>query len=264
VRAATDGNYYANFVLNFEPEALDRTLEAGCPNIQFSFGVPDKQMVAKVRRAGAGLGIQVSSMLNAKMALEHLPDFLICQGIEAGGHVQATNALSSTLEEVLELAGEVPVLASGGIATGHDIRRVLNAGAAGAVLGTRFMATVESDAHEEYKRSLIAADSASTVYTICFNKDWNATHRVLRNSTFLNWEAQGCPVTGNKPGEQDIVATHPEYGPATRYETVPPLEGHEGALEQMAMYAGVGVGDVSDIPPAKALMERLWQEFENA
>lgn len=260
---ATAGNYYANFVLHFKPESLDKALEAGCPTIQFSWGIPDDDIVRRIRDAGARLGIQVSSGPNAEQALERAPDFLICQGIEAGGHVQATASLESSLQAVLAVAGDVPVVAAGGLATGHDIRSILQKGAAGAVLGTRLMATIESDAHDVYKRSLVEASADSTTYTICFNKDWNAMHRVLRNTTTRNWEAQGCPGSGSKPGEDDVVANHPVFGPATRYETVPPMTGHEGALEEMALYAGEGVGSVNDLPAAGELIARIWDEFRD-
>ena len=239
-------------------------LQAGCPIVQFSWGIPGKDIVAKIRDAGAKLGIQVSSKENADNAMVHDPDFLICQGLEAGGHVQATSPLADTVPGVLAAAGDTPVLLSGGISTGQDIKAAITAGASGAVLGTRFMATRESDAHEVYKKSLVDAGEKSTVYTICFNRDWNAAHRVLRNSTLQKWEGEGCPDTGNKPGEGDQVADHPVFGPAMRYETIPPMQGHEGSLEEMAMYAGEGVGNVNDLPSASELIERLWAEFEKA
>lgn len=259
---STSGNYYANFVLHFKPTMLDAALEAGCPIVQFSWGIPNKEIVTKIRDAGARLGIQVSSRENAENAMVHEPDFIICQGLEAGGHVQATSPLKDTVPAVLAAAGDTPVLLAGGISTGRDIRAAIDSGASGAVLGTRFMATQESDAHDDYKQSLVDADG--TVYTICFNRDWNAAHRVLRNSTFRKWEGEGCPDTGNKPGEEDQVADHPVLGPAMRYETVPPLVGHEGGLEEMAMYAGEGVGEVKDVPTAGELIERLWSEYESA
>ena len=260
---STSGNYYANFVLHFEPTMLDAALEAGCPTVQFSWGIPGKEIVEKIRAAGAGLGIQVSSRESAENAIVHGPDFIICQGLEAGGHVQATAPLQDTASDVLDVAGDVPVLYSGGISTGRDIKSALNRGAAGVVLGTRFMATKESDAHDVYKEHLVAADGDSTAYTICFNRDWNAAHRVLRNSTLRRWEGEGCPDTGSKPGEADQVADHAVFGPAMRYETIPPLVGHEGELEGMAMYAGEGVGAVNDVPTAGELIDRLWSEYEN-
>ena len=261
---ATAGNYYANFVLHFDPVSLDKALEAGCPNVQFSWGIPDADIVRKVRAAGAGLGIQVSSLASAQAALEHEPDFLICQGLEAGGHVQATNPLDPTLDDVLSATGNIPVLVAGGISTGRDLRKAMQSGAAGAVLGTRLMATQESDAHDVYKQHLVDADSDSTIYTICFNRDWNAMHRVLRNDTTRKWEAWGCPEGDRKPGAADVVAEHPVFGPAMRYETIPPMVGHQGDLDDMAMYAGQGVGDVNDLPAAAGLIERIWAECQDA
>ena len=260
---ATAGNYYANYVLHFEPKSLDKVLEAGCRNIQFSWGIPGKEIVAKIRNADAKFGVQVSSKLNAGNALEREPDFLICQGLEAGGHVQATSPLSSTLQDVIEMAGDVPVLAAGGMSTGHDIRQALDAGASGAILGTRMMATRESDAHDVYKKLLVDAGEDSTVFTVCFNRDWKAVHRVLINKTFLDWEAEGCPSTGNKPREDDVVANHPVFGQTMRYESMSPAKGHEGTLDEMALYAGEGVHKVNDLPTAQELLERLWAECEN-
>ena len=260
---ATAGNYYANYVLHFEPKSLDKVLQAGCRNIQFSWGIPGKEIVAKIRNADAKFGVQVSSKLNARNALEREPDFLICQGLEAGGHVQATSPLSSTLQDVIEMAGDLPVLAAGGMSTGHDIRQALDAGASGAILGTRMMATRESDAHDVYKKLLVDAGEHSTVFTVCFNRDWKAVHRVLINKTFLDWEAEGCPSTGNKPREDDVVANHPVFGQTMRYESMSPAKGHEGTLDEMALYAGEGVHKVNDLPTAQELLERLWAEFEN-
>jgi nitronate monooxygenase len=264
VRLATKGSFYANFVLQLEPESLDSALEAGCPVVQFSWGIPTVEMVGKIRKAGAKLGIQVSSRQGAEQALSLKPDFLICQGVEAGGHVQATSQLFPTLREVLELAEDVPVVAAGGVSTGHDIRHAIKAGASGVVLGTRFMATEESDAHDIYKQNLVDAGENSTAYTICFNRYWNATHRVLRNKTFLNWEAEGCPLPGSKPGEDDIVATHADYGPVMRYDPTPATQGYDGSIDEMALYAGEGVAKINDLPQARNLITRLWQEFENS
>lgn len=264
MNSATDGNYYANFVLHFPPSALDATLEAGCSIIQFSWGLPSEEMVSKIRAANARFGIQVSSKLGAEEALNLDPDFLIAQGLEAGGHVQATSSLSAALQEILDVAGETPVIASGGISTGEDIRNVIYHGAAGAILGTRLMATQESNGHQRYKDALVAAGEVSTSYTNCFNKNWDATHRVLKNGTFRNWDAAGCPLKGNKPGEEDIVATHPQLGDVTRYSIMYPVVGHEGDVQDLAMYAGKGVSTVNDVPRAVDLIERLWDEFNPA
>ena len=68
------------------------------------------------RAAGAKLGMQVSSAESARA------DYLVCQGTEAGGHVQATRGLYEALPNVLEEAKQKPVIASGGIGNGEGIR----------------------------------------------------------------------------------------------------------------------------------------------
>lgn len=259
---ATDGNYYANYVLHFEPKSLDRALEAGCKNFQFSWGVPSPEMVSQIRNAGGKLGIQVSSKKNAENALELSPDFLICQGLEAGGHVQATRYIKDVFHQVLEVAGSVPVLVAGGISTGEDIRKAIHNGAAGVVMGTRLIATKESEHHDFYLQKLIEADEHDTVYTNCF-AGWNAMHRVLRNSTFLNWEAAGCPLQGEKPGEGEVIGKGEPGYDMIRYISHEPVKGVTGDLEAMVMYAGEGVSKINDIPTAAELIERLWKEFEN-
>jgi len=263
MKKATEGNFYGNFILHFGTAALDKVLEAGCPTVQFSWGIPTAETVRKIRSADARLGIQVGSKLNAEKALERQPDFIICQGLEAGGHIQGTSYVADVLSEIIEVAGEVPVLVAGGIVTGHDIRKVVHQGAAGVVMGSRFVVTIESDAHELYKKKLVEAEENSTVYTICFNKEWNAMHRVLRNETFNAWEAQGCPLKGNKPGEEDTVATHPVWGSISRYSLTSPFPQMTGNIDHLAMYASERVAEIKDIPSAGQLIERLWGEFEN-
>ena len=183
---------------------LDAALEAGCPNVQFSWGLPGEDVCERIKTQGAKLGIQVSSKSGAAKALERNPDFLFCQGNEAGGHVQATSRLYDGLEEIVELAGEIPVMAAGGISSGHHIRKAIHAGASGVVLGTRLMATAESNAHDVYKRALVEAKENDTVYTNCFNREWEAMHQVLRNPTFREWESLACPTEGNRPGESSV------------------------------------------------------------
>lgn len=270
VKALTKGSFYCNYILSWgdpKPESLDKVLEAGAPAIEFSWGIPNKETVSKIKNSPTKLGIQVASKNGAKAALDIGADFIFCQGVEAGGHVQAYNGLYDELKEVLEVAPNIPVLAAGGIATGHDIRKALNAGASGVVMGTRLIATQESDIHDEYKKSLVHAGENSTVFTNCFNKldegEWPAMHRVLRNKTFEMWEAAGCPLPGNKPGEKDIVATRLDGTTLERYSLMPPVQGLQGQVTELAMYAGQGVGKVKDLPTANDLIQSLWKEYEN-
>ena len=161
-------------------------------------------------------------------------------------------------------AGNVPVLVAGGISTGEDIRNAIHNGAAGVVRGTRIIATKESEHPDFYLQKLVDADEHDTVYTNCYNHGgWNAMHRVLRNSTFLNWEAAGCPQVGDKPGEGEVEANGESGYDIVRYSGHEPIKGVTGDMEAMCMYAGEGAKNIHDIPSAGDLVERLWVEFEN-
>jgi nitronate monooxygenase len=260
VLAVTQNPFQANFALHFEPLALPAALEAGLPVVTFSWGLPSTE-AALVRSFGAGLGIQVVNREGALRALELQPDFLIVQGVEAGGHVQASRRLSELLIEVMEIAGEVPIVAAGGLATAEDVSRVLNSGAKGAMLGTRFVATRESLAHEEYKQALVAA--TETALTVCFDGGWaGAVHRVLRNSTLEAWEAAGCPLPGFRPSEGETVACDSDGDAIPIYDSTAPRLGMEGEIERMCLYAGESCRGIQDVPPAGELVVRLWEQVQ--
>jgi nitronate monooxygenase len=220
-KSGTSRPFAVNYLLAFDPVTLPVALDAGAPIIQFAWGIPSAETVAAIRNAGAKMGIQIGSVAGARRALDAGSDYLICQGMEAGGHVQATNALYEVLPAVIEEAKTVPVVAGGGIANGAHIRRALLVGASGVLIGTRFVATKEAGAHDEYKGAITRANATDTVLTVCFQDGWtNAPHRVLRNRTLEVWEAAGCPPAGKRPGEGDILATNAITGATKRRYSV--------------------------------------------
>ncbi|HZO91278.1 MAG TPA: nitronate monooxygenase [Chthonomonadaceae bacterium] len=262
VRAATENPFLVNFALAFPPTALGAVLAEGAPVVSFSWGDPTPYL-EQGRAAGAIVGVQVTSAQGARRAVTLGVDFLICQGLEAGGHVQSTMPLWELLPRVVEAAGETPVIAAGGIGDGAGIARALRLGAAGAMLGTRFVATQESRAHPDYKRRLVESSASDTALTVCFDGGWPyAAHRVLRNPTLENWEAAGCPPVGQRPGEGETVAYAASGEPIRRYEDTAPREGMTGSVLEMALYAGTSCAAVQDIPPAAHLVRRLWAECE--
>jgi len=263
VRAATSAPFLVNFVLAFPAASLRAALDAGARIVSFSFGDPEPYL-AFVRAAGARVGVQIGNVAGARRMRDLGVDFLICQGLEAGGHVQSSTPLASLLPAVLDLVGgDLPVAAAGGLATGADIARVLGQGGQAAMLGTRFVATQESAAHVEYKRRLTEAGADQTAFTICFEGGWpDALLRVLRNATLENWEAAGSPPPGQRPGEGEEVARDDAGNVIRRYDDMAPRPGLKGAIADMALYAGLGVGQIRDLPSARDLVRRLWQETQ--
>jgi nitronate monooxygenase len=216
------------------------------------WGDPDAGVVARIHGGGALAFWQVGSLEEAMAAVGAGCDAVIAQGVEAGGHVRGTTPLATLLGQVVP-AVEVPVVAAGGIASGAALAEVLNAGAAAARVGTRFLATVESGAHPEYVAALLAAKGDDTVYTTSFDQGWpDAPHRVLRIA--VDRAAAGA----------DHVIGRAEYADQTwevvRWSAQPPTAFITGDVSGMAMYAGCGVGDIADVPAAAMLVERMTAE----
>jgi len=264
VRARTGAPFHVNYALYKPPDSLDSALDAGAPAVTFSWGDP-APFVERVRARGARLGVQVTNTQGVRRARDLGADFLICQGIEAGGHVQSTTALDELLPRVIDAAGGLPVVASGGIGDGAGIARVLALGADAAMLGTRFVATRESRAHPLYKERLTRSAPGDTALTVCFDGDWpHAAHRVLRNDTLEAWEASGCAPNGQRPGEGDLVGHAASGEPIRRYDDTAPRLGTTGDVLEMALYAGTSAGVIRDIPDAGELVARLWEEYLRA
>ena len=231
--------------------------DAGVTDFHLFWGDPAALMSA-IRRGRGRMIATVSDADTTKAALDSGALALIAQGGEAGGHVFGSAPLNALLEEVLGLAGDTPVIAAGGLTDSSDVVDVLDQGAAGALLGTRFVATPESDAHEVYHRALIAAQAADTVRTCCFDISWpNAPHRVLRNSTYRIWENAGMPAAGARPGEHESVATIAGRAEFPRYHAHPPTKAMTGDVEAMTLYAGTGVTKITSIRSAAEIVHDI-------
>src|SRR6476646_10051912 len=129
---------------------------------------------------------QSGSVAEARAAWAAGADAVIVQGVEAGGHVRGTEPALELLERVrAAVPAGYPLLLAGGIAEQADVSRALEAGAEGAVAGTRFLLSPESRAHPGYRERLLAADS--TVLTELFGTGWPAPHRVVPNAATERW-----------------------------------------------------------------------------
>ncbi len=259
ITQVTHRPFCVNLVLDFEQDdRLEVAVEERAPIVSFSFGLRP-QLVARASAGGARVLVQVGSADAARAAADAGADALIVQGVEAGGHVQGVVGLLPLLAEVRQ-AVSLPLLAAGGIGDPASARAAVAAGAKAVVMGTRFLASDESDAHPRYKARLLEAEARDTVLTELFDMGWaGSPHRVLRNSTYERWEAAGSPPSGERPGEGEEVA-----GGMQRYASNPPLAGIEGDIEAMAMYAGQGVGAVAAVEPAAAIVERFAAALRNA
>jgi nitronate monooxygenase len=263
LRASTDRPWAVNLVLEWDQHVrLEACLEEGARIVSFFWGDP-LPYIADVHAAGGVVLHTVGDVEEARRAVDAGADAIIAQGWEAGGHVRGKVATMVLVPAVMDaVGGDVPVLAAGGIADGRGLAAALTLGAGGAMLGTRFLLTHESDTHNAYRAALSQATVTDTVYSTVFDRGWPAApHRTLRNGTVSAWEQAGCPPSGDRPGEGEVVARRGNREIA-RYSDDMPTADTEGAVEQLALYAGQSVGLAASVEHAGVLVRRIVAEAE--
>ncbi len=255
LRQRTPGACGANFLMPFLDRDCVPVAARAARVVEFFYGEPERSLVDMVHAAGALASWQIGSLREALSAVDAGCDFLIAQGVEAGGHVRGRIGLLPLLGQVLD-AVSVPVLAAGGIATAREVAAVLAAGAAGVRIGTRFVAAAESDAHPLYVDALLRASGDDTVLTEAFSATWpdgpqwpDAPHRVLGSCV-----AAAGALTEAMAGELDWGG---QTIPISRFAFVAPTVHTRGAIDAMALYAGQSVGAVRRVQPAAEIVREL-------
>ncbi len=240
------------FGLNFLIPVLDREAVAlaarACRVVDFFWGDPDPALVGMAHEGGALASWQVGSLGEAVAAEEAGCDFIIAQGIEAGGHIRGQLGVLQLLSQVVE-AVKVPVLAAGGIGNARALAGVIAAGGAGARMGTRFLAAEETNAHPEYVKALIEARAEDSVRTSQFHVNCPlcpSTHGVLRSA-----------VEAAEALKQETAGEWTGVRPIPRFAGAPPNRMFVGAIGAMACYAGQSVGDVTRVQPAGEIVREL-------
>jgi nitronate monooxygenase len=163
--------------------------------VSFTFGCPSADAVERVHRAGSEAWVTVTTPEEGSQAAEVGADVLVAQGAEAGGH-RAAFVDRPDLEQygllpllaLLRAAGALPVVASGGIATGAGVAAVLAAGASAAQIGTAFMLSPEAGTSEAHRTALMGHEP--TVLTRAFT---GRLARGIRNA-FIAEHGADAPI----------------------------------------------------------------------
>jgi NAD(P)H-dependent flavin oxidoreductase YrpB (nitropropane dioxygenase family) len=238
-------------------ELVRVAFDLGVRHFHLFWGDP-AETAALVHDLGASFFATVGDGAAARAAVDAGAAALVAQGVEAGGHVLSETPLERLLPAVIEAAGDVPVIAAGGITTPDDARAAIGKGAAGVLCGSRFVATHESDAHPAYKTALVRAGADATARSLCFDLGWpDAPHRTLVNDTYRSWREAGFPAMGARPGEGEIVMSGEDGRGLPRYLVMPPLKGMTGDVTEGAMYAGTGVERVDSIETVADVVARF-------
>ncbi|MFI7363460.1 NAD(P)H-dependent flavin oxidoreductase [Streptomyces sp. NPDC050149] len=233
-------------------EAADRELVVN------SYGLPPVPFAREVREGGHRLVVQAGTAEDADAAVAMGTRAVVLQGTDAGGHHLGTLPVRQLLARTAERRLGVPLFAAGGVHRGADLLGLAALGASGALCGTAFVATEESGAHPAYRQALTVAGPGDTVVTDRFSIGWpGRVHRVLRS-----------PVTeAAEPLPAHLIAWTTVMGarrPVPRGSAAAPTREAEGRVDEMARYAGAGVGHVDAVLPAAAVVARLRDELGRA
>jgi len=260
LRSLTARPFGVNFVLHLpHHEGVQVCIEERIAALSFFWGDP-AEFIPAAHAAGITVVHQVGSVEAAIRAKAAGADVVIAQGSEAGGHVAGEVSTMVLLPRIVDAVAPTLVLASGGIADARGFAAALCLGADGVVMGTRFLATLEANAHAEYKARLVAASEEDTVRTILFGNGWpQAPHRTLRTPFVTHWMPSESETQGSQP-EQPVIGRTSIAGAeisVQRFVSIPPNLHATGDIASMALLAGQSVGLVHDLRPAGEIVPEM-------
>jgi enoyl-[acyl-carrier protein] reductase II len=248
-KKATDRPFGVNVPMlypNIE-DIMDIIVEEGVKIVFTSAGNP-KTWTSWLQERGIIVAHVVSSVKFALKAQEAGVDAIVAEGFEAGGHNGRDETTTLTLIPMVKEQIKIPIIAAGGIATGSGMLATMILGADGVQIGSRFVASEESSAHNAFKQAVVDVKEGDTQLTL---KEL-APVRLIKN-TFYN-------------EIQDLYKTSPSI------EELKKLLGRarakkgmfEGDLEQGELEIGQISGLIHDIKPVKKIVSDIIKEFDYA
>ena len=253
-RAATANPWALNIVTfesaPFAAESLAIAIEERVPVITLSFGDPVSAL-RRCRDAGIPVIVQVQDFAAARAVLAESPLAIVVQGNEAGGHTGGRGTMSFAAQ-VLEAAGDIPVVVAGGIGNGRGLAAALAMGAAGVVMGTRFKATEEFVAPARMKQAIAASDgsntSAAEVFDAPYPIQWpeGVVGRAMNNHFSEEWRGREAELRAK-------AASMPPFAFVGELARDP---------ETAINWAGESSGLVDSILPAAMVVEQTVAEAE--
>jgi enoyl-[acyl-carrier protein] reductase II len=255
LRDLTDRPFAINHTMRpLDPEAFEATIEARPAAVSFHVGDPG-DLVKRAHDAGILWIQQVTDVEDARWATERQVDVIIAQGGEAGGQGGFTSTMIM-VPAVIDIAGDIPVVAAGGIADGRGLAAALALGAQGVNVGTRFLASTEMRAPEDWKQAVVSAGAhdavklefADAVMPPLSPGGIRAVPRSLRNPFVDRWNADPAGAAASSAQLRAELQAAAAAGRAHEY----------------LPFAGQSVELIHDIGPAADIIRRMVGEAESA
>jgi len=243
-----------------ELDALIRVcLAARVGHIVLAGGIPPGSAVRAVKDGGAKLIAFTPALVLARRLVRSGADALVIEGSEAGGHIGPVS-LMVLAQEILPHIREVPVFVGGGLGHGAAILAMLEMGASGAQLGSRFAAASESIAHPKFKQAFIRAAARDAVPSVQLDERFPVipVRGLVNEGTkrFLRFQAETRDrfLAGELTREQAQLAIEHFWAGALRRAAI------EGDIENGSMMAGQSVGMVTAEQPTAEIIAELVEQ----
>lgn len=226
-------------------EIMKIIVEEGVKIVFTSAGNP-KTWTPYLKENGITVVHVVSSTKFALKAQDAGVDAIVAEGFEAGGHNGRDETTTLTLIPMVKEQIKIPIIAAGGIATGRGMLAAMVLGADGVQVGSRFAASVESSAHENFKKSIVEANEGDTQLTL---KELTPV-RLIKNKFFRDIQQlyEKCP------SREDLYNL---LGKARAKRGM-----FEGDLEEGELEIGQIAGLIHEIKPAENIILEMMQEYE--
>ena len=252
VREHTQKPFGVGFISSFP--GLDRLIQVvideRVPVVSHSFADPTPY-VAAAHAAGIKVIAQVQKVSHAKTAAVAGVDIIAAQGTEAGGHTGYSGTLP-LVPAVIDVVGDIPVVAAGGIADGRGLAAVLMLGAEGVWLGSRFVASQEAIDADWKKQRVVQAGTDDTILTKVYDLISAAPFpkdigdRVLSNTFNSEWHGQDAEVMAHRAALQEQLSAADQASDAS----VSPVR------------VGNATGLIFSVEPAGDIVRRIITEAE--
>ncbi|MFZ4714458.1 MAG: NAD(P)H-dependent flavin oxidoreductase [Bacteriovoracaceae bacterium] len=226
---------------------IEVALELGIKNFITSAGSP-KLFTQKLKDQGCVVQHVVSNPLLAKKCEDAGVDIVIAEGFEAGGHNGRDELTTLVLIPQVVDAIKIPVIAAGGIGDGRGILAAMSLGAQGVQLGTRFVVTQESSAHEHFKEAILNSTFDSTILSM----KKHVPVRLLKNQFY-----QEVKELEEKCASEEQLISLLGKGRAK-------MGMLEGNLDQGELEIGQIAAMMKDCPNVQTIVTRLLAEYEQA
>ncbi|WP_348800297.1 NAD(P)H-dependent flavin oxidoreductase [Flavobacterium adhaerens] len=248
-KAATDKPFGVNVPMlypNIE-EILKIIIEEGVKIVFTSAGNP-KTWTPFLKENGITVVHVVSSSVFALKAQEAGVDAIVAEGFEAGGHNGREETTTLTLIPMVKNKISIPLIAAGGIATGRGMLAVMALGADGVQVGSRFAASLESSSHVNFKQTIIEVQEGGTQLTL---KEL-APVRLIKNKFYEDLQE----LYKKCPSKEELISL---LGRARAKRGM-----FEGDLAEGELEIGQIAGLITEILPAKEIIDTMISEFELA